>query len=77
MSASFIEVAPECDFPIQNLPFGVFSRRGSVSKHLGVAIGDQVLDLSLAAAKGLFTGPLLCKSDCFLQVGQLGGLDVA
>jgi hypothetical protein len=69
MSTSFIDVAPDCDFPIQNLPYGVFSRRGTTSKHIGVAIGDLVLDVSLAAAKGLFTGPLLSKSDCFLQVG--------
>jgi fumarylacetoacetase len=36
-------------FPIQNLPFASFRRAGSnESFHLGVAIGDQVLDLSVA-----------------------------
>src|SRR5262245_25971724 len=40
-----------CDFPIQNLPFGRFRRKDSVDAwHIGVAIGDQVLDL---AASGL------------------------
>ena len=38
-----------CDFPIQNLPFGRFRRSGSdESWRIGVAIGDQVLDLRAA-----------------------------
>jgi fumarylacetoacetase len=37
--------APECDFPVQNLPFGRFRRADDVAWHIGVAIGDQVLDL--------------------------------
>jgi fumarylacetoacetase len=39
------------DFPIQNLPFGRFRRAGTDEPwRIGVAIGDQVLDLKLAAA---------------------------
>ena len=46
-----------CDFPIQNLPFGVFRRRGSDEAFRGgVAIGDQILDLAAAAGTGLFSG---------------------
>jgi len=47
------------DFPIQNLPFGVFRRGGRLgreadqSRHVGVAIGDQILDLAAAADAGL------------------------
>jgi len=38
--------ARETDFPIQNLPFGRFRRAGSAEAwRIGVAIGDQVLDL--------------------------------
>lgn len=37
--------APDTDFPIQNLPFGVFRRAGE-SPRIGVAIGDQILDLA-------------------------------
>ena len=38
------------DFPIQNLPFGVFRRKGtSDAPHIGVAIGDRIVDLSLAS----------------------------
>ena len=40
----------DTDFPIQNLPFGRFRRAGSDEPwRIGVAIGDQVLDLRLAA----------------------------
>jgi fumarylacetoacetase len=41
---SFIPVDPTSDFPIQNLPYGVFSARG-LAPRVGVAIGDYVLDL--------------------------------
>ena len=46
--------APGTDFPIQNLPFGVFRRRGS-DEHFrgGVAIGDQVLDLAAVLQAGV------------------------
>ena len=41
---SFIPVDATSDFPIQNLPYGVFSARG-LAPRVGVAIGDHVLDL--------------------------------
>lgn len=45
------------DFPIQNLPFGVFRRSGGTDAfRVGVAIGDQILDLTAAQAKSVFTG---------------------
>ena len=38
------------DFPIQNLPFGRFRPAGDAGGwRIGVAIGDQVLDLRAAA----------------------------
>lgn len=42
---SFIDVDPSSDFPIQNLPYGVFSTGDGLSRRVGVAIGDYVLDL--------------------------------
>ena len=39
---------PDTDFRIQNLPLGVFDR-GKAMTCIGVAIGDQILDLSSAA----------------------------
>jgi fumarylacetoacetase len=56
---SWVESAnePGCEFPIQNLPFGIFKRRHSHEKPRGgVAIGDQILDL---AALGIKTGTRL------------------
>jgi fumarylacetoacetase len=44
---SWVESAnrPGCDFPIQNLPLGVFRRAGNQEARLGVAIGDAILDI--------------------------------
>jgi fumarylacetoacetase len=45
------------DFPIQNLPFGVFRRAGKSEPFRGgVAIGDQILDLAAAHKAGAFAG---------------------
>ncbi len=46
---------PGEEFPIQNLPYGVFSRGGDPPR-VGVAIGDHVLDLRAAADLGLIGG---------------------
>ena len=49
---------PAGDFPIQNLPLGVFRRRGRAeAPRIGVAIGDQVLDLRRCRELGLLDGP--------------------
>lgn len=43
------------DFPLQNLPFGVFRRAGSnEAPRVGVAIGDDILDVAACQAAGLF-----------------------
>jgi len=42
--------APGCDFPIQNLPYGAFRRRSATGgPRIGVAIGDQILDVAAIA----------------------------
>jgi len=53
---SFIEVAPDSHFPIQNLPFGIFKPAEGTAR-VGVAIGDQVLDLSVLEKNGHFSVP--------------------
>lgn len=61
-------------FPLQNLPYGVFSVKGQPPR-VGVAIGDQVLDLAAlddagllpAAAKGTFAGATLNR---FIALGK-------
>src|SRR6266702_5229675 len=51
---SFVASAnsPDADFPIQNLPYGIFDTPGT-SRRAGVAIGDQILDLALIETTGL------------------------
>lgn len=41
------------DFPLQNLPYGVFSTASKPTPRVGVAIGDQVLDLAALEAAGV------------------------
>jgi fumarylacetoacetase len=57
---SFIPVDPTSDFPIQNLPYGVFSTRDGLAPRVGVAIGDYVLDL------------WQLEQDCWIDVGNAG-----
>lgn len=63
---------PGCDFPIQNLPYGVFSLGGQAPR-CGVAIGDMILDLAecetrgLLDAKGTFARPRL---NDFIEQGR-------
>ena len=46
--------APGCEFPVQNLPFGMFT--DGATARPGVAIGDAIVDLQAADAAGLFQG---------------------
>jgi fumarylacetoacetase len=57
---SFIDVDPASDFPIQNLPYGVFSAKDGLAPRVGVVIGDYVLDL------------WELEQDGRLNVGELG-----
>ncbi len=50
---AWVPVAGGSDFPIQNLPFGVFVREGA-APCVGVAIGDKVLDCRAVAEAGFF-----------------------
>jgi fumarylacetoacetase len=50
---SFITVAADSHFPIQNLPFGIFSPTPMEEPRVGVRLGDQVLDLSVLQDCGL------------------------
>lgn len=49
---SFIEVAQDSDFPIQNLPYGVFSETAEGRRRIGVALGEWVIDLAALEANG-------------------------
>lgn len=73
---SFVDYSAECEFPIENLPYGVFSTADNPQKRIGVAIGDEILDLNFIAH--LFDGPLLkhkqnvFQSDCLNDFMALG-----
>ncbi len=57
MSALF--VPPGSDFPAANLPYGVFSPGPGERPRVGVAIGEQVLDLSSFLGDEVFSSPSL------------------
>lgn len=54
---SWVESAnvADCPFPLNNLPYGVFSVAGDAPR-CGVAIGDKILDLAACEAQGLIDG---------------------
>lgn len=59
---SWVEVKPGSDFPIQNLPFGMFMTSQTTSR-AGVAIGEYILDLAVIAEAGLLDGIKFDKKD--------------
>jgi len=68
---SFVPVPPESHFPIQNLPYAVFSCTVGGARHIGVAIGDMILDLHVLAQRGML--PAVCLApqlNPLLQAGQ-------
>ena len=77
---SWVESANQkgTDFPIQNLPFGVFCHREQTKiPHIGVAIGDQILDLFTCCQLRLFEElpePLTaaCRESSLNQLMALG-----
>uniref|UniRef100_A0A674A2G8 Fumarylacetoacetase n=1 Tax=Salmo trutta TaxID=8032 RepID=A0A674A2G8_SALTR len=63
---SFVKIDEKSDFSYHNLPYGVFSTPDNPRHRIGVAIGDQILDLSVI--KSLFRGPVLSNhQDVFDQ----------
>jgi fumarylacetoacetase len=54
MLKSFIEVPPDSDFPIQNLPYGVFSTKTNPNPRVGTRLGDWVIDLAFLDEEKLF-----------------------
>jgi fumarylacetoacetase len=59
---SWIEVSPNSDFPIQNLPFGVF-KTSDLSARVCTRIGDQVIDLKSLFVLGYFENLPFEKED--------------
>ena len=74
---SFIQVSADSHFPIQNLPFGVFCTNANQAPRVGVAIGDQVLDLAVLEEAGLLkpsaSHPVFNRAslNAFIALGQV------
>jgi fumarylacetoacetase len=67
---------PDTEFPLDNLPYGVFRRAGKT--RIGVAIGDRILDLRGCAESGLFAGLGIeiveaCSEERLNRLMALGG----
>ena len=76
-SKSWVDSANDgaCDFPIQNLPFGIFRRRSTKqAPRAGIAIGDQVLDIIACRAKGWFDGHEAAAAAAACRSSSLNGL---
>lgn len=58
---TWVEIPEHSDFSIYNLPFGIFSTPEH-SKRVGVAIGDQIIDLVEVFELGIFDGLSITKS---------------
>ena len=65
---SFIDVAQNSDFPIQNLPYGVFSTSKEGERRIGVALGEWVVDLAALEAHGYLN---IQSGETFFNQGTL------
>ena len=76
---SWVDSANEdsTDFPIQNLPLGVFRENEKEQFRCGVGIGNFILDISKAADIGLLSGVGVeaCKSSTLNSFMDLGPVD--
>ena len=73
LKLSWVESANEsgCDFPLENLPFGMFESNGNA--RLGVAIGDRILDVTsafgIASMKDVMAMPRAGRADLRRRIG--------
>lgn len=63
-----------CPFPLNNLPYGVFTPSGGGVARCGVAIGDMILDAAGAEAAGLIAidGGAICGNACWTPLMERG-----
>src|SRR5690554_7787216 len=59
---SWIEVDANSDFPIQNLPFGIFKTKQGAAR-VGSRIGDKVIDLNVLYVLGYFKNLPFAQAD--------------
>ena len=76
---SWVESAndPDSDFPIQNLPFGVFTPTGVENPSIGIAIGDQIVDMAACYEHGLVSNSPAAQACLGTWLNNLMALDPA
>jgi fumarylacetoacetase len=62
---SWVEVDENSDFPIQNIPFGIYRPKGGGDLHVATAIGDYILNLAYLDDAGLFNGTEMEGTEVF------------
>lgn len=62
---SFISTEKGSDFPIQNIPFGIFKSKNNETPRAGSAIGDYILDLSVLQEANAFSNPVINEKKVF------------
>ena len=71
---AFIDIPADSHFPIQNLPFGIFSTLAMPAPRVGVAIGDYILDLAWLESAGLLKpgAPVFAQGslNAFIALGR-------
>ena len=73
---SLIEVKPASDFPIQNLPYGIFSTQANPRLRVGTRLGEFVVDLSMLDDDGRFDKKYGFFADATLNRFMAAGRDV-
>ncbi|KAJ1498566.1 hypothetical protein HMI56_004902 [Coelomomyces lativittatus] len=72
---SILPISENSPFTIENIPFGIFSPTKKDSPRVGVALGDYVFDLAVAADHGVFQSMSMLSSkakEVFHQVRKVG-----
>ena len=71
-----IQVDLNSDFPIQNLPYGIFSTKENPTPRVGTRLGDVVIDLAMLDAKNTFGKRYGFFADSSLNRFMAAGRDV-
>jgi len=62
---SWIDVDKNSDFPIQNIPFGIYSPKEGGDLHVATAIGDYLIDLAYLDDAGFFIDTEIEETEVF------------
>jgi|TARA_B110000263_G_scaffold214857_1_gene199556 fumarylacetoacetase len=64
---SWVDVDQNSDFPIQNIPFGIYSPKEGGELHVATAIGDYVVDLAYLDEAGFFINTEIEETEVFYE----------